>query len=317
MAPASRSHTQQFLRHLLREIAELEISPQVLQTLQRKWLSGAKGWSLVAVGTTALIFWNGRLVLATTIGAAVMMAVYYGQTSWQNSAWQQQLATWKSTLAGWNKTFLLAAASGVGATFLAYLGFAVWAETEQHWVATALLLQGMTSLGLLGLGLGQRVKLTPDRPALNYSDWIHKLVDADAVRRLMAVRELTAAIAAQTLTPEQTRQVADYFRLMLNQESEEIILEAVWQGLQAISQSQALTDRQQLDQQHLNQQQIDQQQLSPSVLQSLQTVAQPIQQPAATEPLLELSPAEILEEQPISVSPKKRQRRAVLMEDEG
>ncbi|PSB16307.1 hypothetical protein C7B65_22030 [Phormidesmis priestleyi ULC007] len=201
----------------------------------RRW-SASGGWLLVTGGTIGLLFWNGRLVLATGAGVAVMMLVYL----MQDGNWKAPWSEMEKFLQGWNQTFLLAAASGCAATFGIYLAASLWAEVNSPWIATGMLLQQTTTIAALGLLIWQMVNRQESRPTTRLNQILDDLTNSDPLKRLIAVRRITNAIEQQS-DRVQKRQMADYLRVMLSREEDTIVRDAVLEGLQALDITRSLT----------------------------------------------------------------------------
>jgi hypothetical protein len=199
----------------------------------RRWqLPG--GWVLVGGGTLGLLFWNGRLVIATGIGVAIMMLVYV----FQDSKWKPWTEVQK-ILEGWNSQFLLAAASGGTAMLGTYMASSIWVEAEHHWIATGMILQGTATFGLLGLVIWQMMGQKRDRTATKVDHLLSHLTDPDPLKRLIAVRQLIEAMEHRE-HPVQHRHYADYLRVMLSREEDAIVRDSILEGLQILQDDRSL-----------------------------------------------------------------------------
>ncbi|MCY7324481.1 MAG: hypothetical protein LH660_22465 [Phormidesmis sp. CAN_BIN36] len=202
-------------------------------TLRR--LSTSGGWLLVTGGTIALLFWNGRLVLATGAGVAVMLLVYLMQDGHWKAPWSEM----QKFLQGWNQPFLLAATSGCAATFGIYLAASLWSEVGSPWIATGMLLQQTTTIAVLVLLIWQMVNRQENRPTDRFNQMSDDLTNGDPLKRLVAVRRITEAIKQHDRA--QKRQIADYLRVMLSREENTIVRDAVLEGLQKLDITRSLT----------------------------------------------------------------------------
>ncbi len=192
-------------------------------------LSTPGGWLLVTGGTIGLLFWNGRLVIATGAGIAVMMLVYLIQ----DGNWKAPWLDVQKVLQGWNQPFLLAAASGGAATFGIYLAASLWAEVGSPWIATGMLLQQAATIGTLGFLIWQMLNRQESRPTTRFNQILDDLTDSDPLKRLIAVRRMADEVEQQS-DRAQKRQLADYLRVMLSREDEPIVRDAVLDGLQSL-----------------------------------------------------------------------------------
>lgn len=213
-------------------------------------------WSAASLGTVLLMVWNARLVLSTGAGLGTMILMYLVQDEQWRSKWQNQSllsAEVKSQIAQWNRPFVWSAIAGGSAAFFSYLALSAWVETEAHWLATGILLQGLMTFGVLGLVLRQTFTSAPSSTAwvepapetgsefsstTNLATWVQQLSHPDATARLLAVRELTAiAQAAQNSFDTQTssEEVLDYLQLFIRQEPEPIVKDAAQQSIQSLA----------------------------------------------------------------------------------
>lgn len=192
-------------------------------------LSASGGWLLITGGTIGLLFWNGRLVVATGAGIAVMMLVYLSQ----DGNWKAPWSDVQKFLQGWNQPFLLAAASGGAATFGIYLAASLWAEIGSPWIATGMILQQTTTIGTLGFLIWQMLNRQESRPTTRFNQTLDDLTDGDPLKRLIAVRRMTDSIEQQS-DRAQKRQMADYLRVMLSRKEDPIVRDAVLEGLQSL-----------------------------------------------------------------------------------
>jgi hypothetical protein len=69
---------------------------------------------------------------------------------------------------------------------------------------------------------------------------VTNLTDADPLKRLIAVRQLTGLAAGYRLDRTDLNATLDYFRLMLSREPEPLVRDAILDGLQALDTSKQL-----------------------------------------------------------------------------
>jgi hypothetical protein len=207
---------------------------------------GSTGWLLMAFGGFSLLYWNGRLFVATGAGVGVMLLVYVLQ-GWQPDLNWADLRRWtKQLLRGWNQAFLLSVGAGAIATVATYLAVALYAESASPWVASAAILQGMGTLTVLLILIGQMVQRQTTRDRPKFDQVLQQLTHRDPLRRVIAVRQVTDWVSVldedidyrnpinSTGKQCSRRAIADYLRIMLSQESHPIVREAVLDGLQTL-----------------------------------------------------------------------------------
>jgi hypothetical protein len=209
-----------------------------LQKMGTAALRGKGGLGVASVGTMLLLVWNAQLVVSTGAGIGTMLLMYL----FQDEEWRRKLPQMSEQvseqMASWNRPFVWSALAGGSAAFLSYLALAAWVETDAHWLATGILLQGLMTAGVLGLvlrqvlGVRQTRSFDPQEKSVALGEWVQMLSHADATARLLAVRELTTIAQASSLV--QKKQVLEYFQLFLGQESEEMVKDAVWEGFELL-----------------------------------------------------------------------------------
>lgn len=224
------------LAHLIQDTPLLGVNPQMLKQFSLKAWNGPGGWFMVTAGAVALLFWNGRLVLATGVGISVMMLVYL----LQDGRWRFPKTDLRQWLSGWNRNLLLAVGSGGAATLGTYMAASIWVEAESHWAATGSILQGVGTLGVLLLLLWQQTHRQTGQERSSFSQSLQDLTHADPLKRLIAVHQLTERLAKREEDRSQQQYVANCFRLMLSREPEAIVREAVLEGLQTLDHLQPL-----------------------------------------------------------------------------
>lgn len=177
------------------------------------------------LGITLLWWWNWKLLLATSVGILLMLLVY----TFKKQPWQRFYRRWKSFLTGYNRRLVLAVGSGSLGAFITYMTASIWADSENHWLATGSILQGLATLVTLFL-LGWRIK--QDRCSeTKFEQLLLDLTAVDPLKRLIVIRQLTRLAKNNRLSREQSLQLVEYFYLMLNQPQESIVSEALLDSL--------------------------------------------------------------------------------------
>ena len=105
----------------------------------------------LGAGACTLLLWQWQLLLATSIGIAVMAGVY----GLYAVPWQQYLEEFYRLWQGEYRRFSVSVLSGSGAVCASYLAIALWQSIENHWVAFALMLQGAMVGAILLLSVGK------------------------------------------------------------------------------------------------------------------------------------------------------------------
>ncbi|MEP6489092.1 hypothetical protein NDI43_10025 [Microcoleus vaginatus GB2-A3] len=213
--------------------------PPVVSTAFLKWLleslTRSKGWLAVVTLAAVWGWWNSELLFSTGLGIAAMMLVYRGQ-SWD---WQLLRAKGEQFWEGPNRRFVLAVGTGAMATLGAYMSFAIWADSESHWMALNLILQNLGTIAIAGLLLRQGLSLGAAKDEVALDRILADLTDADPVKRLIAVRQMTDLVNQGGFGPVSSvkssiarSRAAECFRLMLSREPEALVRNALLEGLQ-------------------------------------------------------------------------------------
>lgn len=229
-----------FLVGALQELPLDEMAYQINRSIGRQWRSGSGAWVLFGAGAIAMMYWNGRLFVATGAGIGVMGLVYLLH-DWQPRV---NLSALRKVLDGWNQPFLVATAAGAIATLTTYLAASVWVDAESRWIASGAILQSMGTLAVLLLLITQMLNRRDQQMRIPYHKLVVDLAHEDPLKRLIAVRHLTDAVSV--LEDEQCdrrsgfakkparHEIADYFRVMLQREDDPIVRDAIYDGLQTL-----------------------------------------------------------------------------------
>ncbi|MBW4516365.1 MAG: hypothetical protein KME11_14235 [Timaviella obliquedivisa GSE-PSE-MK23-08B] len=237
------SQLQQFVHWL--ESASLHIADsrefrRLGRFLRQGWFSPEQLWGAAIV--VALLIWNWQLVLALAIGIVVLVVIYLAQ----QGQWKIPNIDWRWLWTGSHRPLTLAIASGGIAAFSAYVTTGIWLEAERSWLALGVILQGFGTLTVLLLltwqTLNRQFETAGLREDQQLDSLLDRLSDADPLKRLIAVRQIThrlqvelteASPASNSISPAD---LADCFRLMLNRETEPSVCSALLDGLQSLGQ---------------------------------------------------------------------------------
>ncbi|PSB32160.1 hypothetical protein C7B69_07360 [filamentous cyanobacterium Phorm 46] len=225
----------------------------VASTALLKWLldrlTRSKGWLAVVTLVGVWGWWNSQLLFSTGLGITAMMLVYRGQSRPGQLLREQIEQFWD----GPNRRFVLAVGSGGMITLGTYMSLAMWADSESHWMAVSAILQNFGTIAIVGLLLRQALNLGVSQNEAVLDRLLSDLTDADPVKRLIAVRQMTDlvnnggfgafrsvkssfALAKRSEGKPSQRiarnRAAECFRLMLSQEPEALVRNALLEGLQ-------------------------------------------------------------------------------------
>jgi hypothetical protein len=180
----------------------------------------------VGSGATVILWaWDWRLVLAT--GAGIGCLALLRETSPEQ--WRQ----WQTKLGYLSEKIPLTVGLAGMASLTTYLMATIWAESENRWLAIATMGQGLVSITTLGLLVWQVTIAQQQKGRDRYEQWLRELTAHEPLRRLMAVRQLSERVTQQELSSGQFQQLIEYFSLILLQETEESVRQAILESLQA------------------------------------------------------------------------------------
>ena len=197
----------------------LALSPKQVSKIATK--------GLLLLGIILLWWWNWKLLLATSVGILLMLVVY----TFKKQHWQRFYRRWQGLFTGYNRKLALAVGSGSMGAFVTYMTASIWADSENRWLATGSILQGLGTLVTLFL-LGWH--LNRDRYSeTKFEKLLLELTAVDPLKRLIAIRQLTRLAQKNRLSREQNLHLVEYFHLMLSQPQEAPIREALLDSLES------------------------------------------------------------------------------------
>ncbi|PZD72797.1 hypothetical protein C1752_03232 [Acaryochloris thomasi RCC1774] len=184
--------------------------------------SNVSSQGVAAVVAIALLIWNWPLLIALCIGLSITILASRS-THVSLKATQMMRSLLDSPL-------LLALTTGLLSVVISYSTILIWQDTGQVGIALAILLQGACLLSVLGLLIGQLLK-PPAEDADLYEQWVTQLMTTDPLQRLIAVRRLSRI---EVLTHDRRQELNEYFQLLLAQEPQPQIRDAVLLGLRRL-----------------------------------------------------------------------------------
>ena len=141
-----------------------------------------------------------------------MMSVSYLA---QNRHWQKYWQKWQRFVTGFNRQLIVAVGTGGLGAFSTYLVVSLWAEAENQWLATGLILQGFLALATLSLLVWSLFKEKQNSLEVRCEKLLLNLTHPQPLKRLVAIRQLTRLVNSGRLSPEYYWQVSECYRLML------------------------------------------------------------------------------------------------------
>jgi len=226
----------QQLFKLIESCLPLKVKSRALKRLYPRRFRGPGGWLIFLTSVVAMLFWNWKLLLATSGGVLVMLLVYLMQ-EWN---WQLYWSNLRQFFLGSNRQLTIAVVSGSVASFGTYMGLSIFVNGDSSWITASAILQGLGTLTILILLVWQIISSQGSTDETQLEQMLRDLTNTDPLKRLLAVRQLTSWGVNYRLCLSEKRQVSDCFRLMLNREPETIIRDAILDALQVLGNNQRL-----------------------------------------------------------------------------
>lgn len=193
----------------------------------------------IILGVMSLWWWNWQLLLSSAIAISLMWLTYKVPSKQWRKLWQtgSNLVTRHH-----HRKLVFAVGSGSLGGFVTYMISAIWLDTENHWLATGSILQGLATVAVLMMvgwqvsresGLG-RAEPFHDRSSFQFDRYLQDLTATESLKRLIAIRQLTNLVKKKALEREQKLQLIEYFHFMLSRPQELMIQEALLDGLEVL-----------------------------------------------------------------------------------
>ncbi|NET03009.1 MAG: armadillo-type fold-containing protein [Sphaerospermopsis sp. SIO1G1] len=222
------SQASSFWQQLIQQLPEFKTGSSKQQPLKR-WYEPGHFLGLLTV-IVAMLFWNWKLLLALFIGIVVMLFAYSIpkwnlEISW--SEIRQFLNSPKIRLS-------LAVFSGGIATFMTYIAIAICQNSPNIWIATGAILQGLGTILTLIFLVWQILNFQESQAENNLQQLLNKLTETDSLKRLLAVRQINQFIIRKNFDNSAKQDVMNCLKILLVQEEETVIREAVLNSLQSL-----------------------------------------------------------------------------------
>ncbi|MGF1540099.1 MAG: ATP synthase subunit I [Pleurocapsa sp.] len=184
--------------------------PRKLRLNKRDWQK-IKRWIVISLAIALMWWWHWKLLLATIVGIGLMSLSYL----LPSRSWQKYCVRWQRYLTGLNRRLVTAVASGGVGGFSTYLAASIWADAENRWLTTGLILQGFATVITLGLLIGYLWQGKQHSQEFKVDKLLDNLTDREPVKRLIAIRQLTRLLKNNYLSEEYYWQAIEYYQLML------------------------------------------------------------------------------------------------------
>jgi hypothetical protein len=185
----------------------------------------------------AMLLWNPKLLFASSIGIGAMVSAY----SMQKWNWQKYWSELSQFFHQENRRLVVAVLSGGIATLSSYIAASVWVGSQNPWIATGAILQGVGTLLILILLVWLITNINDNQQENHLDQLIVNLTESDPLKRKVAIRQLTKLVKSSDIDTSERQNVAECLQLLLTQEEESLIRDAAFDCLQAL-QSQQMHD---------------------------------------------------------------------------
>lgn len=226
---------QQFLQRL----GNLSLLPAQYESITDPISSRLKRsprWMLGTGAIALLLIWDWKLLVSMGTGF-VVLGVAYAMQQWNWGGFREAVRQWITSP---NRPLAVAVASGGLAALGIYIGVALWMTVDNPWVATGAIVQGTATLIILAILLGQNLSGFLKLEERDLYEILTHLTDADPLKRLIAVRQILKSVKTRNIEKLDRQAISEAFRLMLQSETESIVLEAVLEGLQELDETRKL-----------------------------------------------------------------------------
>lgn len=191
-----------------------------------------RGWWLLLINLIiVMLCWNWQLVITTITGVIVMLVVYF-LPNWDFNSF---LAKIRQFIHSPNSQLILAVSSGAIASILTYITTGILIHTDNSMIAASMIIQTLGTPLMIILLILQLVNNQHNRHNNKFNLLINNLTESDHLKRLIAIKELIKLGENKNLTVTEKQTISEYFCLMLTQEQETVIRDALLSGLQIFS----------------------------------------------------------------------------------
>jgi flagellar basal body-associated protein FliL len=145
--------------------------------------------------------------------------------------WRDYWLHWRQFWGGSSGKLTIAVGSGSFAALSTYVAASIWANSENRWLATGAILQGLGTLLTLALLGWSLLSSQQKKQESQFEQLIRDLTVADPLKRLIAVRQLSALAEKGYLSPTDQSHLKDYLNMMIVQEQEDRVKKAILEAL--------------------------------------------------------------------------------------
>lgn len=236
MAKSASFYWQQLIKNI--QFKEL---PQLKTQARRRILQHGSPvrllWFLTII--VAMLLWNPKLLMSCGAGVFVMSLVY-SMPQWDWLQFWSQIRNFLQTI---NGRLVLSVTGGAIACLGTYTAATIWVNAPNVWIGAGAIAQGSATILILILLGWLLISLYGNQEQDKLEKLIENLTDTDPLKRLISVRQLAKLVTRQQLEPEEKQHIIECLQLLLTNESEATIVDAVFDSLQALEPSQKLASQ--------------------------------------------------------------------------
>lgn len=212
---------------LLAVVSQTKAKNKHILALSSQQASQLINKGLLMLAVVSLWWWNWQLLLATSVGI-ILMWLSYKVSSKQ---WRKLGKKLIASLTQYNRKLFSAVVSGVTGGFVTYLTTAIWLDTENHWLATGSILQGLGTIATLILLSWYLLRHKSGGNHNKFEQLLADLTAENSLKRFIAIRQLTNLVHKKAVDREHHRQLIEYFHFMLLQPQDSAIQSALVDSL--------------------------------------------------------------------------------------
>jgi hypothetical protein len=220
---ARASSQSQNLKYRVKGSSKDRFESVFLKQLSAITTNKAAKWLFSGLVILILLFWNWQLWLATAVGVTVMLLAYI-IPEWKGHLPISQIRKW---LTGIQRQLVLAVGSGGIAALSTYMAVVTWTASDSPWMALGAILQGIGTLSVLILLLWLIFSRQAAGEDSKHQQMLVDLTDSNPLKRMVAVGYLGKQIVDPKIERKLRSQLISYLCVMLPQESEPLVRNAI------------------------------------------------------------------------------------------
>lgn len=186
-----------------------------------------------------MLLWDWKISVATLLG----MGAVWVLPALQRHPWRLTLRHLQPLWIQGNRTFTLSLVGGGLVAMLSYVSIQVWTETQNHWLAAWVVIQGVALVLLTVVGAIFLLKPADSVPGLSglvtetnaeIRQYLRDLVDAEPMNRLIATHGLMRYLQQAGWEPQTGEMIQDGLTMQLRQETDLTVQSAMLKTLQLL-----------------------------------------------------------------------------------